>query len=387
MLSPAYGGGVIRSHSRNLLTLDIVIAVACFGFRAVFGYENFAAFVVTLIMAAGLAIYRLSPTLALGVVWAGAIFQMAASLPPDLSNLAIFAVLYASARYGSKVLRWTGLGSAIVGSIIVAIYMVVLNGSDSAIWASSPYPMLVLALWFIFSGTLLVLSWTLGLLMRTWANARESQLAQRAALAEVAIEQERNRIARDMHDIVAHSLAVVIAQADGARYVLKTNPDVADEALTTIAGTARAALVDVRVLLGALRHNQADGPEANLGDLEPLIDQMRTAGLTIDLRHEGEQVILPASVQMAMYRIIQESLTNALRHGDRTAPVIVRLNWQPQHVHLSVASGIATHAVARTDAGHGIMGMRERPHLVGGELSVHNSDGRFVVSATIPVPA
>ena len=135
------------------------------------------------------------------------------------------------------------------------------------------------------------------------------------------------RIARDMHDVVAHSLAVVIAQADGARYAPRRRriPAVATEALGTISTTARAALADVRLLLTQLRHSQGDGPQPTLADLEALYAQVRAAG--VDLRVDvdpappGEP---PAAVQLAVYRILQEALTNALRHGDG-GPVAVRL--------------------------------------------------------------
>ena len=169
------------------------------------------------------------------------------------------------------------------------------------------------------SAVMFVLSWTLGLLARTWRNAREARIAAQVAERSVVVEQERNRLARDMHDVVAHSLAVVIAQADGARYT--KDPIASADALATISATAREALTDVRLLLGQLRHSQEAGPQPRVADLERLIDQVRDAGLTITVDEVGDRPELHASQALAVYRILQEALTNALRHGDTAKPV------------------------------------------------------------------
>ncbi|WP_316313707.1 sensor histidine kinase, partial [Clavibacter michiganensis] len=136
------------------------------------------------------------------------------------------------------------------------------------------------------------------------------------ALQDVVVEQERNRIARDMHDVVAHSLAVVIAQADGARYARLVDPEAADEALRTISTTARQALGDVRILLAQLRHSEDDAPQPELKELSDLIDQMRSTGLTIEFVETGQPGEFGTGQQLAVYRIVQEALTNVLRHGD-----------------------------------------------------------------------
>ena len=138
----------------------------------------------------------------------------------------------------------------------------------------------------VAAGFALLLSWTVGALVRTAVRAQENREAQRRAEADAAAEQERVRIARDMHDVVAHSLAVVIAQADGARYAAGADPAAAGssaaiEALGTISTTARAALADVRLLLTQLRHPQPEGPQPRLADLEELYAQVRAAGVEL----------------------------------------------------------------------------------------------------------
>ena len=167
--------------------------------------------------------------------------------------------------------------------------------------------------------------------MRTAVRARANRAAQKRAEAEAAAEQERVRIARDMHDVVAHSLAVVIAQADGARYAAASaDPAAAAEALGTISTTARAALADVRLLLTQLRHSQSAGPAAAaFADLEELYAQVRSAGVELRVDVDPAPAAEPsAAVQLAVYRILQEALTNAIRHGDG-GPVSVRLAWLP----------------------------------------------------------
>ncbi len=190
------------------------------------------------------------------------------------------------------------------------------------------------------------------------------------------------RIARDMHDVVAHSLAVVIAQADGARYASASDPSAATAALGTISSTARSALADVRLLLTQLRHSQGDGPQPTLADLEELYAHVRAAG--VELRVDVDPAPPaepPGAVQLAVYRILQEALTNAIRHGD--GRVAVRLAWGPERVDLEVANAMKTDAAP--SAGHGIIGMRERAQLAGGSLSAEAVDGDFVVRATIPI--
>jgi signal transduction histidine kinase len=285
----------------------------------------------------------------------------------------------------------------LVGALVVTLYTMVLpvllptifEGGSSAVPSMGPemfgslMPSYLLPIIFVFvaSAVMFVLSWTLGVLNRTWRNAREARIAAQVAERSVVVEQERNRLARDMHDVVAHSLAVVIAQADGARYT--KDPIASADALATISATAREALTDVRLLLGQLRHSQEAGPQPRVADLDRLIDQVRDAGLTVTIDELGTRPELHASEALAVYRILQEALTNALRHGDTAKPVEIRLDWAADAVELEISNALREPTVR--EPGHGLTGMQERAVLVGGEFSAGAEHDRFVVRATLPI--
>lgn len=386
----AYRETVFRRLKTYQLIVDVVVA-AVFGLivlpvelsigQGVSGTDVLAAVLVTAAMTAAVAVRRLSPGLALGLAWLGAVIQMAFERPPGAADIAIFAVLYATAAYGSTRVFWAGFASSFVGAVVITVYLVIgpYFGSAGVTWTSIPVALAVLVA-AVFA---LLLSWTVGALVRAGISARENRDAQRRAEAEAVAEQERVRIARDMHDVVAHSLAVVIAQADGARYAAASDPAAATAALGTISSTARSALADVRLLLTQLRHSQGDGPQPTLADLEELYAQVRAAGVElrvdVDPAPPGEP---PAAVQLAVYRILQEALTNALRHGEG-APVDVRLAWHPSHVDLEVRNRAA--AAESRGAGHGLIGMGERAHLAGGTLEAGARGGEFVVRARLPI--
>lgn len=390
---------MFRTLPRHQVVLDVTVAVLCVLIRVLIAVDEWAMYAVILLMAAALALRRLSPPVALGVAWVGAIVQLAFGLGPDVSNFAILPVLYATAAYGEPRTKWAGLISAGVGAIVAASYLTayrfyqgwVIGDVAGDIGGGIPR---FLAYFAFLLGVLLAafaLSWTLGLLTRTRRTARESRMAQQLAEEEeararqdVIVEQERNRIARDMHDVVAHSLAVVIAQSDGARYAQGSDPESTVVALTTISATAREALSDVRVLLGQLRHSQGESPQPVLEDLDRLLDQMRSSGLTIARSETGTPTPLGTSQQLAIYRIVQEALTNALRHGDAAKEVQVRFEWNPDGLDITVTNSIIAAPTAATIAGHGLVGMRERAILVGGWLTAEPRQGLFVVSAGIP---
>lgn len=217
---------------------------------------------------------------------------------------------------------------------------------------------------------------------------RESVDRERDAEREIAVEQERNRVAREVHDIVAHSLAVVIMQADGARYAAKEDPATVEPALESIAETAREALTEVRTLLHELRHSQGKRPTPALIDIDSLVDSMRELGLTVDVAAYGHQRSLGDAAQLAIYRIVQEALTNALRHGETTAPVGVDFDWGDAALTVTITNALRADGVPQIDGpGHGIPGMRERAALAGGELNVGvGNRGMFRVRAVLPVP-
>ena len=289
---------------------------------------------------------RFSPILALGIAWVVCLTQVLIDIPPNASNLAVLAILYATAAYGTPAVRWIGFASTFVGAFVVAASIALPRVLDDLVVGDVSNVLnlgnALAAALLVFFATLVafLLSWTSGLLVSTWLRARDSRRAALLAEQEVAAEQERTRIARDMHDVVAHSLAVVVAQADGARYIASKDPAATEAALVTISATAREALSDVRVLLAQLRHSQGDGPQRTLVDLERLFEQLRAAGLTIAEEASGEPLPLGTAQQLAVYRIVQESLTNALRHADVREPVTVHFGWTPHGLNLAVASAL-----------------------------------------------
>ena len=344
---------------------------------------NIGALLFVGLLTAAFAFRRLQPGVALTLAWAGALTQMAFLRSPTPTDVVIFAVLYGTAAYGSRSVFWAGFVSSVAGAGAVTLYLVA-RGGEALFYPSNVFAVFAVLL---SSGFAFLLSWVTGALVRTAARATANARAQRAAEQATVAEQERVRIARDMHDVVAHSLAVVIAQADGARYAAAQNPAVATEALSTISSTARAALSDVRLLLTQLRHSQADGPQPTLADVETLYAQVRAAGVELDITVDpAPSADPPAAVQLALYRILQEALTNALRHG-ADPRVEVWFAWHPDRVELTVRNRRSGGAPSPVVPGHGVIGMRERAQLAGGTLSAEPQADHFVVRAMLPIGA
>jgi signal transduction histidine kinase len=393
---------VFRPLKRYQIVVDVVVAAAFFAvaipveiMAGETGRVTFlaapasltAGIVIALIFSTALAIRRWSPTLALAFAWAGAVVQMSLGRPPTVADIAIFGVLYATAAYGTPRMYWTGFASALTGALVITAYLFLGSTFAGGGLSLQTLPLAVAVL--VAAAFALLLAWTVGALVRSALRASANREAQERAEVEAATEQERVRIARDMHDVVAHSLAVVIAQADGARYAAAADPGAATEALGTISTTARAALADVRLLLTQLRHRESEGPQPMLADLEELYAQVRAAGVQLRIDVDPAPTAEPsAAVQLALYRILQEALTNALRHGDG-GPVAVRLAWLPT-VHEG-APGVELEVRNRlrsgdrpTETGHGLIGMGERAGLVGGWLNASDPGDEFVVSGVLP---
>jgi len=223
------------------------------------------------------------------------------------------------------------------------------------------------------------LAWVIGDNLRV-RRAYTRQLEERAAQLEreqeeqaaLAVAQERGRIARELHDVVAHHVSVMIVQASAARRVAEKDPAAAQEALAAIENAGRMALAEMRRMLEVLRAEAGGlGPQPGLAELERLISQVRDAGLPVELTVEGDACCLPDGMDLAAYRIVQEALTNTVKHGGKaTAKVTVR--HSPEALELEVVDngrGAAAPLLAGAFAGgHGLIGMRERVGLFGGEL-------------------
>jgi signal transduction histidine kinase len=241
-----------------------------------------------------------------------------------------------------------------------------------------------------------VTPWMFGRVLRnTLLTARE--LAERAELAEHAREEEesravmaeRNRVARELHDVLAHNLSVVVVQAGAARRIAERDPERAAEVAALIELTGREALAELRHLFGPVRREDggAHPEQPGLADLERLAARVEQAGLPVELQIDGEPVPLPAGVDLTAYRLVQESLTNALKHAGADYAT-VRLSYEPNELSISVeddGEGLSPERLSNLGGGHGLAGMEERVALYGGLLQAgRRRGGGFAVRARLP---
>ena len=214
----------------------------------------------------------------------------------------------------------------------------------------------------------------------------EARMRRERDAAEVAIGEERMRIARELHDVVAHAISVIVLQARGGRSLLDSEPNETRGALDTIEHTGQQALVEMRRLVGLLRESDdrlALAPQPTLSQLRHLVDQVRAAGLPVELSIEGNPVELPPGVDLSAYRIVQEALTNALKHAG-PARARVSLRYRPGALDVEVADDGAETANGH-GGGHGLVGMRERVSAYGGELDAGpQADGGYAVRVRLP---
>ncbi|MFE0020025.1 sensor histidine kinase [Amycolatopsis sp. NPDC059021] len=233
---------------------------------------------------------------------------------------------------------------------------------------------------------------------------------ERDQATRIAVAEERGRIARELHDVVAHAVSVMVVQADGASYALKSDPELAERALRTISETGRGALGELRRLLDVLRNDEGDGeprvPQPDAHALADLAERMREAGVAVTLDVEEDLGDLPAGVSLGVYRIVQESLTNTLKHAGVGASADVRVHRVGESVEVLVrddGAGRAAELVSATASaassqrtakapirlkvpgGNGLIGMRERTNVYGGTLEVGPADGGWQVRAALPV--
>ncbi len=307
---------------------------------------------------------------------------------PIASDLAIVVLLYTLAAYTNRRASVTGLGICLLGS-----------GAAMLSWK----PTALSALTWLLVGSIMfagpcLIAWVLGDSMR-YRRAYYANLEERAARlerdrdaqAQIAAAAERARIARELHDVVAHNVSVMVVQADGAAYAIDADPARAREALMAIAAAGRQALTEMRALLGVLRRTGADGaaalaPVPGLSQLDDLLDQARAAGLPVTCTVDGEPRELPGGTALAAYRIIQESLTNTRKHAGPGAEATVRLRYAGDRLDLEIADNGIGAAAGSDGAGHGLTGMRERAAMYGGSvIAGPRPDGGFGVVASLPI--
>jgi signal transduction histidine kinase len=376
----------LRADPRFAAALSVVAAVVYYWVVVAGEIGRTGSIIVTAVPAALVLIaFRVRPVLAMGLSALG-ILAVAWGMTNGLyiqdvtqQSAAAVAIFGAARSTDDRVRR---IGVAFTGFVAVAATLFV---ASRWYWGAGAGPVLVLPFLALTIGP-----WVLARAMRDLrvvsGQLETSQERNLLAERDVIIEQERNRVARDVHDVVAHSLAVVIAQADGARYAAEKDPTTVGPALDAIAETARVSLGEVRTLLHELRHTQSATPAPGSGDVDALVDGFRGLGLTVEVSHFGHQRALGEATQLALYRVLQESLTNALRHGDVTQPVDVDFDWGDHALAIVITSALLDDGVPQIDGpGHGIPGMRERAALAGGDVTVGiGTRGMFRVRASLP---
>ena len=218
-------------------------------------------------------------------------------------------------------------------------------------------------------------------------NRRRRLVLDRETAAREAVTLERTRIARELHDVVAHAMSVMIVQAGAARTVVERDPKAAHDAIAQVEETGRAGLAEMRRLIGVLTDDGQAGstaPMPGLAQLDPLLDTVRSAGLPVEVVRSGAARELPAGADLAAYRVIQESLTNALKHAG-PASARVELEYAPDLLTIEVVDD-GRGPPAEPGVGHGLIGMRERVGMFGGSLRTSaRPGGGFLVHAEIPV--
>ncbi|WP_128375406.1 sensor histidine kinase [Streptomyces cavernae] len=351
------------------------------------------AVVVALLLSLVVALRRRMPEMMLLLTLAIGLAQLIADVPVILADFAMLVILYTVAATGA---RWASRLGLVAGLCAGTLAQLRWPQQNDGVWAH-----LAIA---VFQTVPFAFAWVLGDSLRT-RRAYFAQLEERAARlekereaqAKVAVAAERARIARELHDVVAHNVSVMVVQADGAAYVLDAAPDQAKKALETISTTGRQALAEMRRLLGVLRtgEHQEGGeyvPQPDVEQLEELIEQVRTSGLPVDYKVEGTPRPLPSGVELTAYRIVQEALTNTRKHGGANVGASVRLVYFDDGLGLLVEDDGkgAPHELYEDGGadgqGHGLIGMRERVGMVGGTLDAGpRPGGGFRISALLPL--
>ena len=372
---------------RHPLALDAVLAVALGALAQSMVWRGHVdgprALIAPLFLLVGppLVVRRRLPLVPIAAVVTAVVVQaLATGNAPEGAGLLLPLVvaLYSVSAYGDRRQAALGLALAVVGAVVHDVNDPRVRTGEQ-IWADVFFNLALFAVWL---GGLFVHSRRELAALERRADELERQRTQ-------AVTDERARIARELHDVIVHNISVAVVQAVAATGILGTQPERAREPLRRIEQSGREALTELRRLLGILREGDDQGPlvpQPGLADLDTLLDGVRGAGLMVELQVEGPERTLPRGVDLSAYRIVQEALTNALRHaGPATAHVSVR--YGSESLELEVVDdghgGGAGNGVGR---GHGLVGMRERVALYGGDLEAGPQDGvGFLVRARLPL--
>jgi signal transduction histidine kinase len=333
-----------------------------------------------------LAARRRFPGTVLGISVASGLAIGALGLPPFFLGPAILVAVYSVAAYGDRRVALAGLAAAELG--LAAVQLTPGKFDAPVVWVQ--FALIIGAAWLLgyFVGDRHVYAARL--------EERTAELEQaREELARRAVAEERLRLARELHDVVAHSMSVIAVQSGVGAHVAESRPEEVGKALSAIEATSRATLEELRRLLGVLRQDsepQASlAPVPGLADLEGLLGEVAKAGLAVRLQVEGTPSPLPAGVDLSAYRIVQEALTNVVKHAG-PAQAQVTIGYRDRDVTVEVTDDGRGAAVPAGDGrggtGHGLVGMRERVAAFGGDLEAGpRPGGGFRVAARLPLAA
>ncbi len=291
--------------------------------------------------------------------------------------VAWLVALYSSARHQRRMLALVGIGvSAAAFAVLAAQFEDMRDPAD-----------------LLYNSVLLVAVWVLGLFARSWAEYRDRIIrssAERAAAEERASQNERARIARELHDVIAHTITVIVMQAGGARLASVSDPAIARSTLAKIEELGRASLTELRTLLPLLRDNPGEAPVApqpTLADVYGLCQRMRDLGLPVALEVSGEASDVPLGLQLTGYRAVQEGLTNVLKHSGTVATAVrIQHNESPGSIVIEVASSMQHNSPRLDGAGRGLAGLEERVRLVGGQFTAGPQCGAgFLLRVELPL--
>lgn len=344
---------------------------------------------------------RTRPLAAALLVAAGCLLQVLATPDPHPANIAVLVVVYSAAAFGSRRDSRLVLGLGLLGAVIAAF-------DWSIMWGSREQWIVSVISQGLFLGLFVLVTWVLGDVVRRRKAVVDRLQEQNRALARdqaqrarLVAQDERASIAREMHDVVAHSLAVVVVQADGALYAARTaldqppaiGPDRAAleraaATLDTLAQTARSSLAETRKLVGVLREEGSAAeysPLQGLEHLEELVQRVRDSGVQVDLAVRGRTDDVGQEVDRAAYRVVQEALTNVLKHAGPDAEVDVDVLRTPMVLLVRVTDDGRGLAPDSDGEGNGILGMAERVEVLGGSVQAGpRPRGGWEVVATLP---
>ncbi|MFC4589299.1 sensor histidine kinase [Sphaerisporangium corydalis] len=306
--------------------------------------------------------------------------QWLAPVEPVPANVAVLVAMYGVATRCT--LRWA-LAAGAVAELGVCLALIRWSELNFLAFASGS----------LFT----VVTWISGIYANTRQRYLES-LEERAERAEherdqqarIAAAAERARIARELHDVVAHNVSVMIVQADGAGYTIDRDPEQARHAVQTISSTGRQALAEMRRLVGVLRQDGGGdedyAPQPGVAELDELVAQVRRSGLPVEFVVDGARRDLPEGEQLVIYRIVQEALTNTLKHGGPGTRARVRMEYGPREISLRVTDDGRGASAPRSIDGHGLIGMRERVAMYDGSVRASpRAGGGFQVDVRLPV--